>query len=217
MPLYLYPSENTEDLFVREQEGRWANLDSGLLNALETAHGEAPAPEEVFYYIYAILYAPSYREKYADFLKTDFPRVPFTSNRELFNALAELGHTLSDLHLLQSDKLDTPIAKFEGEGDCKVAKNKQQGFGFNTDEERVYINPDQYFTPVSAELWEYQIGGYQVLEKWLKDRKERTLSHDDIRTYCRIVTAIHQTIQIQQQIDEHYPEVEKDIVNLGKT
>ncbi len=190
------------------------NLDSGLLNALDTAHGEAPAPEEVFYYIYAILYAPSYREKYADFLKTDFPRVPFTSNRELFNALAELGHTLSDLHLLQSDKLDTPIAQFHGEGDCRVAKNKKQGFGFNADEERVYINPDQYFTPVSPALWEYQIGGYQVLEKWLKDRKERHLSHEDIRTYCRIVTAIHQTIEIQQQIDEHYSEVEKDIVQI---
>ncbi|HID09766.1 MAG TPA: hypothetical protein EYP17_00495 [Candidatus Latescibacteria bacterium] len=97
-------------------------------------------------YIYAVLYAPSYREKYAEFLRIDFPRIPFTRDPELFGRLASLGTRLVDLHLLRAEELNPPPARFQGEGDGKVAKTKGQGFRYKPGE-RVYINPGQYFEP----------------------------------------------------------------------
>ncbi len=135
-------------------------------------------------------------------------------DRNLFRELAALGRRLVDLHLLRSEELDPPLARFEGEGDNRVARTKSQGFRYEPQEEQVYINKTQYFAPVSQELWEYQIGGYQVLEKWLKDRKERQLTLEEIRTYCRIITAIAKTIEIQEEIDALYPQVEEQLVKL---
>jgi hypothetical protein len=116
------------------------------------------------------------------------------------------------LHLLQSEELDPPAARFQGEGDNRVAAKKGKGFRYEQKEERVYINKTQCFEPVPLELWEYWIGEYQVLGKWLKDRKDRVLSLQEIKTYCRIVTAIQKTIEIQEEIDALYPEVEKEII-----
>jgi predicted helicase len=215
-PLYLYPGISKEDLFSDQKPvgERKPNLNPQVVEALEAAYGQEPAPEEIFYYIYAVLYAPAYREKYAQFLKIDFPRIPFTADFELFQTLAALGKQLVDLHLLRSDELDPPAARFEGEGDNRVARTKGQGFRYEPKEERVYINEAQYFEPVPQELWEYQIGGYQVLEKWLKDRKERQLTLEEIKTYCRIVTALQRTIEIQEEIDALYPGVEERCVEI---
>ena len=153
-----------------------------------------------------MLYAPAYREKYAGFLRLDFPRIPFTADRELFAALAALGGRLVALHLLTSPELDPPAARFEGAGDGRVARGK--GLRYDADAQRVYINETQYFAPVPADVWAYQIGGYQVCHKWLKDRQERQLSLDEIRTYCRIVTALARTIEIQGELDALYGAVE---------
>ncbi len=215
-PLYLYPDTSKEDLFTSRPRGgeREPNLNPKIIEALSTAYGEEPTPEEIFFYIYAVLYAPTYREKYVQFLRIDFPRIPFTVDRNLFRELAALGRRLVDLHLLRSEELDPPLARFEGEGDNRVARTKSQGFRYEPQEEQVYINKTQYFAPVSQELWEYQIGGYQVLEKWLKDRKERQLTLEEIRTYCRIITAIAKTIEIQEEIDALYPQVEEQLVKL---
>jgi hypothetical protein len=217
-PLYLYPDTSKRDLFSQlEPQERQPNLNPAVVAALKAAYGREPAPEDIFHYVYAVLYAESYREKYAEFLKIDFPRVPFTADADLFQAMAGLGRRLAGLHLLRSDEIDPPAARFQGQGDNRVARTQREGFGYEPREERVSINKTQYFAPVPLELWEYQIGGYQVLEKWLKDRQERRLSLEEIKTYCRVVTAIRRTIALQEEIDALYPEVEKVIVERVDT
>ncbi|MDO9585527.1 MAG: type ISP restriction/modification enzyme, partial [Syntrophales bacterium] len=194
-PLYLYPSADRGDLFVhQESTERQPNLNPNLVVALTEAYGHEPTPEDIFHYVYAVLYAPAYREKYAEFLRRDFPRIPFTSDAGPFAKFAALGARLTALHLLKSPELDLPACRFEGEGDSRIAKGKKAGLRYEPTEQRVYINPTQYFAPVLQEVWDYQVGGYQVCEKWLKDRRDRRLEFDDIRTYCRIVTALKLTL-----------------------
>jgi len=210
-PLYIYPQR---DLFDAQGLGeRQPNLNYKLVQQLGEAFGEEPSPTEVFYYVYAVLYAPSYREKYAEFLRIDFPRIPFTSDYELFKRMAELGRRLVDLHLLRSPELDPPIARFQGEGDGKVQTGKK-GLRYDPESARVYINETQYFEGVPPEVWEYHIGGYQVCHKWLKDRKNRDkgLSADEIRTYCRIVTALAKTIEVQCRINRLYHMIEDNLL-----
>ena len=205
-PLYVYP-------FGPEQaSARQPNLNPKLIAALTAAHGEAPAPEDVFHYVYAVLHAPTYRAKYAEFLRTDFPRVPFTENRAAFAKIAALGARLTALHLLDSPDLDTPTCRFEGAGDAVVARIKSQGFRYDPAAQRLFINKTQSFGPVPPAVHDYRIGGYQVCDKWLKDRKDRRLALDDIRTYCRLVTAIGVTLRIQAEIDGLYSETEKNVV-----
>ena len=211
-PLYLYPTADRHDLFAHHEIQ--PNLNRELVAALTEAHSQAPSPEEIFHYVYATLYSPAYRGKYADFLRTDFPRVPFTSDRELFVEIATLGERLATLHLLTSPELNPPTCRFEGQGDAVVARTKAQGFRYDADEERMYVNKTQYFGPVSSDVYAYRIGGYQVCDKWLKDRKERRLDLDDIRTYCRVVTAIEHTIAIQGEIDSLYPGTEENCVTI---
>ena len=211
-PLYLSLIDDSDD--PRAYQERRANIDSRIQSVLKDAHGETLTPEDIFHYIYAILYAPVYREKYAELLRREFPRVPFTSDRELFAEIASLGARLTELHLLTSPELDAPTCRFPVQGEMNVAKTKAQGFRYDPDAERMYINKTQFFGPISEEIYRYRIGGYQVCEKWLKDRKDRRLKLEDIQTYCRIVTAIGHTIRIQEQLDDLYPEVEKDLVSI---
>jgi predicted helicase len=166
-PLYLYPSAESSGVF---EEERRPNLAEWLLPKLSTAYGFTPEPEEVLAYIYAVLYSPTYRRAYAEALRSDFPRIPFVADGEVFRRMAELGQRLIDLHLLRSKDLDPPRVRFEGEGDGQI-----QVVRYEPSSQRVYISRSQYFEPVPLEVWEYQIGGYQVLEKYLKDRKGRRL------------------------------------------
>lgn len=189
--------------------GRTANIAEPVWNAVTDVHGKFATPENIFYYIYAVLYAPKYRKKYAEFLKTDFPRVPFTSDKKVFSELAEYGEVLTEMHLMKSKKLLKPIAKCEGKGDFKVEKVQYDEKG-----KRVYINADQYFSGVAPEVWDYHIGGYQVPEKWLKDRKGRSLSADDIRHYCLIITVLEKTIEIQSELDPLFEAVERDVLDI---
>ncbi len=211
-PLYLHPTTEKKDFLIQRGNPaeKKANLDTPLLQVVKEAYRQQPSPEEIFHYIYAVLYASSYRTKYAEFLKTDFPRVPFTKKRELFVKLGRLGENLVDLHLLRSSELDRPICRFQGKGDNRVEKQS-----CNQKEKRVYINKTQYFEGVEPEVWEYQIGGYQVLDKWLKDRKKRILNLDDIKHYCRVVTALAKTTEIQAKIDALYPEVERETLAIS--
>ncbi len=214
-PLYLYPTADREDLFAHhESSERRPNLSPSLVTVLATAYGKEPAPEPIFNYIYAVLYAPSYRTKYAESLRRDFPRIPFTADADLFTELAALGEKLVGMHLLKSPELDPPACRFEGAGDGRVGKDRKTGLRYDASEQRVYINAEQHFGPVPEPVWKYQIGGYQVCEKWLKDRRERRLEIDDIRTYCRIVTALARTIEIQQEIDILYPDIERNTVTV---
>ena len=130
--------------------------------------------------------------------------------------LAGLGARLVALHLLESPELDPPACHFVGEGDdTVVARTKAQGFRYDPAEQRMHVNRTKYFGPLSPEVCQYRIGGYQVCEKWLKDRKERCLFTTDIRTYCRMVTAIERTITIQQQLEDLYPNAEKKFVQVA--
>ena len=155
----------------------------------------------------------TYREKYGEFLRMDFPRVPFASDGKLFQKLAALGARLTALHLLTSPELDPPTCRFEGDGDSRIGKSrKADGLRYDSGEQRVYVNGTQYFAPVAETVWRCQVGGYQVCEKWLKDRQERRLAVDDIRTYCRIVTALERTLALQAEADALYPAVEKNVL-----
>ena len=207
-PLYLYPDIDKKDLFSHKKDiKKQPNISHEILSVLSEVYKKELTPEEIFYYIYAVLYSNTYRKKYAEFLKVDFPRIPFTKDYKLFFKIWEYGKRLVDLHLLKSNDLDQPIAKFQGKGDNKVERVRyEQG--------KVRINNDQHFEGIPREVWGYQIGGYQVCDKWLKDRKERILSLDDIRHYCKIVTAIGKTIEIQKAIDEIFSEVEKETIDF---
>ncbi len=209
-PLYLYPDTDKKHLFsqLAEHQERQPNINPKLIDSLTTAYKKAPAPEEIFYYIYAVLYANTYRTKYAVFLKTNFPRVPFTKDYKLFIEMGKSGQRLVDLHLLKSPEIDSPVARFQGAGDYKVDKPVYR-------DKRVYINKTQYFEGIEPAVWEYQVGGYQVLSKWLKDRRKRELSLSDIKHYCRIATAISLTITIKAEIDTLYPAVEFNIIIFG--
>lgn len=213
-PLYIYLARNKPNkryfgsaMMLFEPSAEYGikkpNLSAEIVEKLSTSFKKTPSPEEIFYYIYAVLYSATYRTKYAEFLKIDFPRVPFTASYKIFKKMSEHGNRLADLHLLKSVDLDKPIARFQGMGDNRVAKPT-----YDDKTGRVSINTNQYFEGISPHVWSYQIGGYQVCDKWLKDRKKRILTLEEIQTYCRIVTAINKTIEIQKVIDSFYTEVE---------
>jgi hypothetical protein len=161
-------------------------------------------PEDLFGYIYGVFHSPGYRKRYAEFLKIDFPRVPMTGNKKLFCELSVAGNELVGLHLLESELLDddSGCACFNVEGSDEVdsgyPKFVVEG---SADRGKVYINPDQYFDGVRGDVWEFCIGGYQVCEKWLKDRRGRGLSYDDIEHYQRVCVSLGETIRGMAGID----------------
>lgn len=154
-------------------------------------------PEDIFHYAYAVFHSPGYRRRYAEFLKIDFPRLPLTGNLELIRALARLGGELTALHLLESPKLARPITDFIGDRNPEVEK---VSWSKNT----VWLDKAQTtgFKGVHEDVWNFHIGGYQVCEKWLKDRKGRTLGKDDIAHYHKIIVALAETIRLMKEIDE---------------
>ncbi|MDX9835157.1 MAG: type ISP restriction/modification enzyme [Desulfobulbus sp.] len=192
-PLYLYPDEEPEDIF--ESREREFNIEAELLERFHAKWLDF-VPHQLFYYVYAILHSPKYRERFAQYLKIDFPRIPFTDDFGLFEKLAELGRELAELHLLKSARLSKPIAKYQGKG----ANDRVEFIRFDAQTQRVEINGDKWFEGISEELWNFHVGGYQVLHKYLKDRKGKSLA-DPIH-YCRMATALKETIALQTQIDE---------------
>ena len=154
---------------------------------------EGVSPEEILAYIYAVLYSPTYRERYYEFLKYDFPRIPLPQDIEQFRTLATLGQQLIDWHLLK-DVQTPPRHRFEGAGDGVVSRLRYL-------DGQVWINPTQYFADVPVEVWKYEIGAYQVCEKWLKDRRGDVLSHAEVRQYRAILVAVAETLEIMETID----------------
>jgi predicted helicase len=152
-------------------------------------------PEKLFDYIYGVLHTPAYRERYAEFLKSDFPRIPYPENSEIFSALAEKGAELRGIHLMESDALDDLLTTYPVRGNNEVVKPRYE-------DGNAYINETQYFGGVSTTAWEFYIGGYQPAQKWLKDRKGRELSVDDIMHYQRIIVALTNTDRIMKEIDQ---------------
>jgi len=200
-PLYLYPDQSEKELFgkSRHKADRLFNFTPEFLQAIKESLDTEPTPERIFYYIYAIFYSPTYRKRFEEFLKIDFPRIPLPSNDNVFKELSNLGKELVELHLLKSSVLDENEVGFPKDGSRKVEK-----VSFDKDNKRVFINKEQYFEGISNEVWEYRIGAYQVMEKYLKDRKGRKLSLDEINHYMKVAKAIRLTIQLQEKIDKVY-------------
>lgn len=219
-PLYIYPHIGRDDLFESKNfQERKTNIPEHILGKLKRTYGSEITPKQVLFYVYAVLYSNDFREEYSQFFETKFPRVPFSGSYKIFSKLSQLGEELAMLHLLDFRNKGESVVRFQGEGSNEIAKPKRVGRNYKPDEERVYINKDhQYFEGITSELWEYQLGGYKVLDKWLKDRRERKLSLSEIKRYCKIATAIKKTIDKQKTIDEVYPEVEENTIdfNLGE-
>jgi predicted helicase len=194
-------------LFEPEAEyiSRKPNIASQVFERLANTYGQRPTPEQIFYYCYGVLYSNHYRTKYGEFLKIDFPRIPFAKDRELFLQMATLGGQLAELHLLKSAQLNRPIVKYIGKGDDVIEKLR-----YDEASACLWINDQKHFHGITPDMWRYHIGGYQVLEKYLKDRKGRQMN--DPATYCKIATAVAATIELQQQADSLFAAVENSVL-----
>lgn len=203
-PLYLNIKNGQHDLY--NEEDRKPNLNTEIVaqigNGLklsflpeQTNEKGTFAPIDILDYIYAVLHSPVYREKYKEFLKIDFPRVPYPTDTDKFWQLVKLGGELRQIHLLESPVVSKFITTYPIAGDNTVCKIKYESG-------KVWINETQYFDKVPQVAWEFYIGGYQPAQKWLKDRKERTLTYDDITHYQKIIVALTETARIMGEIDE---------------
>jgi len=200
-PLWLYPKEGT----LEQHAERQPNLAPAFLHALQHAIGSPPTPEDVFHYAYATLHAPTYRPRYAPFLKTDFPRLPLPPDADAFQTLAALGSKLVALHLLEAPSLNPTGIGFPVAGDHTVQKMKDavrytppaQG----GTKGRIKLNATEYFDNVPLAAWEFQVGGYRPASKWLADREGRRLSAPDIDHYRRTIAALRETAALLPQVD----------------
>ena len=212
-PLYLYP-ETTAQQDLLETNARTPNLNPEIVKQIAEGLGmvftnekettaNTFAPIDLLDYIYAVLHSPTYREKYKEFLKIDFPRVPYPKTLAAFETLRGLGSQLRQIHLLESPIVEKYITQYPEDGDNVVGKPRLDLTGFEnlSGLGRVYINETQYFDNVPEVAWNFYIGGYQPAQKWLKDRKERELSYEDILHYQKIIVALSETDRIMKEID----------------
>jgi predicted helicase len=203
-PLYLYPETSTQQTIDQATE-RTPNLNTEIVNQIATKLGltftiekettkGTFAPIDILDYIYAVLHSPTYREKYKEFLKIDFPRVPYPKDKDTFWQLVALGSEIRQIHLLESPAVEKYITQYPEDGNNTVTKPKYQ-------DGKVYINDTQYFDNVPQVSWDFYIGGYQPAQKWLKDRKDRKLEFDDILHYQKIIVALSETDRLMREID----------------
>ncbi|QTA78209.1 SAM-dependent methyltransferase domain-containing protein [Desulfonema limicola] len=215
-PLYLYPDENGQQTFDNDTE-RKPNLNPEIIQKIAksikltfTTEKEQTkdtfAPIDILDYIYAVLHSPAYRETYKEFLKIDFPRVPYPKDRKIFWQLAKLGEKLRTIHLLENPVVEQYITTYPKDGSNIVTRKITKKDYEITDKKkqlgRVWINDEQYFDKVPETAWGFYIGGYQPAQKWLKDRKGRELKFEDILHYQKIITALTQTDITMKQIDK---------------
>jgi predicted helicase len=213
---YIFPGEkskkfNFNRVFPGKSMPRQCNIDPAVFTQLHEIFGvdNLPSSSQIFYYIYAILNSNIYRELYREHLKIDFPRIPFTSDLELFMKLSRSGEGLAAVHLMKSGELDQTFSKFAVSGDNLVDRpffNPEAG-----GDGRVYINETQYFSNIPLELWKQEICGYQVLRKWLWHRRNRKLTPGDILHYIKICRALQLTVIYREEIDGLYSQLEKDL------
>ena len=227
-PLYLYPETNGQQNHPAlraplQNGGEWRtpNLNMEIVKQIADGLGLTFVPEksmgtelvevapiDILDYIYAVLHSPTYREKYKEFLKIDFPRVPYPKNKDTFWALVKLGGEIRQIHLLESPVVEDYITQYPIIGDNVVTKPRfinsppLEGCPQDGVVGKVYINDTQYFDNVPQIAWEFYIGGYQPAQKWLKDRKDRKLEFDDILHYQKIIVALHETDRLMKEIDK---------------
>jgi predicted helicase len=203
-PLYLYPDKDALD----KTEKRRPNLNTEIINKIaeklnlrftdkKTDESKTFTPIDILDYIYAVLHSPAYRTQYKEFLKIDFPRIPYPANTKQFLSLVELGAKLREIHLLEGIASSETLASYPIEGNNTIDSLTYK-------DKKVWINKPQYFDKIPPDTWNFYIGGYQPAQKWLKDRKGRTLNFDEIQHYQKIVNALYLTEDLQGKIDEVY-------------
>lgn len=192
-PLYNYNLGEAESIFEKN-ETLVPNFNDKIVTTIESSIKEEVSPLELFDYIYAVLHSPSYRAKYKEFLKIDFPRIPYPENAEEYHRLSAIGKQLRKLHLMENVP-PTKHAQFNNPGSNMVDRPEYKGGS-------VWINKEQCFEDVPETAWNFYIGGYQPAQKWLKDRKGRTLTFDDIAHYRKIITVLLETDRLMKEIDK---------------
>lgn len=205
-PLYLYPTTRSKKFLEKENPNfneenftsKIENFKESFRTFIDELYKEKFSPEDILGYIYAVLFHKIYREKYLDFLKIDFPKIPFTKDKNTFKNLSKLGLKLVNLHLLKNDELDFNV----GEALFKDIKNKNfkiQKIKYNKDIKELFINESLYFNKVSPEIYEFKIGGYAVLDKYLKSHKEEDIDH---KYFTLIIQTLDETLKIQDEISK---------------
>ncbi|HIH2203529.1 TPA: type ISP restriction/modification enzyme [Campylobacter jejuni] len=205
-PLYLYPTTRSKKFLKKENPNfneenftsKIENFKESFRTFIDELYKEKFSPEDILGYIYAVLFHKIYREKYLDFLKIDFPKIPFTKDKNTFKNLSKLGLKLVNLHLLKNDELDFNV----GEALFKDIKNKNfkiQKIKYNKDVKELFINESLYFNKVSPEIYEFKIGGYAVLDKYLKSHKEEDIDH---KHFTLIIQTLDETLKIQDEISK---------------
>ncbi|EAL7594665.1 DNA methyltransferase [Campylobacter jejuni] len=205
-PLYLYPTTRSKKFLNKENPNfneenftsKIENFKESFRTFIDELYKEKFSPEDILGYIYAVLFHKIYREKYLDFLKIDFPKIPFVENKKIFKNLSKLGLKLVNLHLLKNDELDFNV----GEALFKDIKNKNfkiQKIKYNKDTKELFINESLYFNKVSPEIYEFKIGGYAVLDKYLKSHKEEDIDH---KHFTLIIQTLDETLKIQDEISK---------------
>lgn len=215
-PLYIYPETNGQQTIEKSEE-RKPNLKAEIVNQIaekldlnftkEKDITESTfSPIDILDYIYAVLHSPTYREKYNAFLKTGFPKVTYPKDKNTFWQLVKLGGEIRQIHLLESPKVEEYVTTYPVNGDNVITrKMTKTDIGYEPIDDtkgRVWINDEQYFDNIPLTAWDFYIGGYQPAQKWLKDRKERTLEFDDILHYQKIIVALSETDRLMKEIDK---------------
>ncbi|EPB9114938.1 type ISP restriction/modification enzyme [Campylobacter jejuni] len=205
-PLYLYPTTRSKKFLKKENPNfneenftsKIENFKESFRTFIDEFYKEKFSPQNILGYIYAVLFHKIYREKYLDFLKIDFPKIPFTKDKKTFKNLSKLGLKLINLHLLKNNELDFNV----GEALFKDIKNKNfkiQKIKYNKDVKELFINESLYFNKVSPEIYEFKIGGYAVLDKYLKSHKEEDIDH---KHFTLIIQTLDETLKIQDEISK---------------
>ena len=199
-PLFVIKSEqknnSTDNHFLYCDDQKIDNFTPKFRQFFKSKYKGKYTPKEILGYIYAVLHSPTYRTKYLEFLKIDFPRIPFTDNEEMFKQLSDIGLKLIDAHLMKEIPSAINCSLLGGGENFKVES-------VNYDKDKVWFNKERYFAHVPPDVWNFYIGGYQVLDKWLKERKKHgiTLSSEDIQHFIKVVNILDYTIKTMQKID----------------
>lgn len=185
---------NIFPLYTKDSS-RNENLSPEFRNFIDKRYTEHFSPEQILGYIYAVLFHKEYREKYLDFLKIDFPKIPFVESKEKFLEFSTLGSSLISLHLLQDNALDSNIGKLQkiGKDESKIIEKPS----YNAESQRLFINKSLYFDKVDSSVWEYKIGGYAVCEKYLKSHKGEEI---DFIHFQKIIQTLHKSLEIESKI-----------------
>jgi len=204
---YIFP------LWIYEKEGglfgasKKSNIRPEFEQTIEKQYRQKGLIESIFYYIYALLYCPKYREGFAEQLQIDYPKIPFTADFKLFETLSDIGKALVELHLLTAKELSKPLIKFNGKGNNKVT-----AIDFRETDEQLYINETQFFSGITKEMWEWEVGKNKPIQRWIKNSKDKELGLNETIEFGKICSAIKLTFDKQAEVDEHYEDILKDLI-----